>query len=100
MKKFKCNIAFLSVLTAVLSSCLSYVNIIDKEDPNFSYWTNLSICCLEGSTYRFSAALTNTQDRVSEYGFCYQSESDSVEYVVAENSVENIYTADVTIEKN
>ena len=100
MKKFKCNIAFLSVLTAVLSSCLSYVDIIDKEDPNFSYWTNLSICCLEGSTYRFSAALTNTQDRVSEYGFCYQSESDSVEYVVAENSVENIYTADVTIEKN
>ncbi len=100
MKKFKCNIAFLSVLTAVLSSCLSYVNIIDKEDPNFSYGTNLSICCLEGSTYRFSAALTNAQDRVSEYGFCYQSESDSVEYVVAENSVENIYTADVTIEKN
>lgn len=100
MKKFKCNIAFLSVLTAVLPSCLSYVNIIDKEDPKFSYWTNLSICCLEGSTYRFSAPLTNVQDRVSEYGFCYQSESDSVEYVVAENSVENIYTADVTIEKN
>lgn len=100
MKKFKCNIAFLSVLTAVLPSCLSYVNIIDKEDPKFYYWTNLSICCLEGSTYRFSAPLTNVQDRVSEYGFCYQSESDSVEYVVAENSVENIYTADVTIEKN